>query len=164
MTTIAANRKVMASDSLVTGGVPMCHCDKVFRIRDSLVGVCGDNAFTTKWLEWFRREMPPVEELMDISEEKNFLAMELNAKGLWMYTNTCEPDALHDKFYAIGSGSHAAMAAMHLGKSPSEAVRIAAMCDEATGGKTREMSLLPPHKERAVKKEKKPVPDKEVTV
>lgn len=154
MTTIAANRKVMAADSRITGGIPICYCDKIFRIRDSLVGVCGDNAFTTKWLEWFRREMPPVESLMDIEEEKEFLALELNANGLWLYTNTCEPDGLHDKFYSIGSGAMSAMAAMHLGKSPADAVRVAALYDEGTGGRVKELTVLPPRKEKP-KREKK---------
>jgi hypothetical protein len=141
----------MASDSRVSGGVAMCYCDKVFRIRNTLVGVCGDNAFTTKWLEWFRRDMPPVEELMDIDEERDFLAIELNAEGIWLYTNTCEPDLLHEKFYAIGSGSMAAMGALYAGKSAVDAIKIASLCDEHTGGKIRELLLLPAHKEKTAK-------------
>ena len=147
----------MSSDSRVSGGVPLCYCDKVFRIRNSLVGVCGDNAFTTKWLEWFRRDMPPVEELMEISEEKDFLAMELNAEGIWLYTNTCEGDLLHEKFYAIGSGSMAAMGALHCGKTSTEAIRIASLVDEHTGGKIRELTLLPAHKEKPSKTRVKPI-------
>jgi hypothetical protein len=160
MTTIAANLRSMAGDTRVTGNMPMCYCEKIFRIRDSLVGVCGGNAYTTQWLEWFRREMPPVETLLDIDEdvdEKSFCGLVLDEKGLWLYTNMCEPDKLLDKFYAIGTGSMVACESMRRGDTPAQAVHAAARWDEGTGGKVTELHLIKHQKER---KRKSPKPAK----
>ena len=44
-------------------------------------------------------------------------------------------------FAAIGSGSHFAIAAMHLGKTPQAAVRVAADLDLFTGNHVREMTV-----------------------
>ena len=151
MTTIAANLKGMAADTLVTGGIPKAYCDKIFRVRDSIVGMAGGNAYTTRWLEWFRREMPPVESMLEIDnsdDEKQFVALVLDEKGIWMYTNMCDPDLLHNKYYAIGTGSQAACEAMKRGDTPKQAVRCAMKWDEGTGGKVTELLLIKPAKER----------------
>lgn len=113
------------------------------------MGVCGGNAYTTKFLEWFRRECPP-DSLLDVDEdddEKSFLAMALDSKGLWLYTNLCEPDKLHDNYYAIGSGAQAACEAMRRGDTPAQAVKAAMRWDEGTGGKVTELHLMEKHKE-----------------
>lgn len=46
-----------------------------------------------------------------------------------------------DEFAAIGSGSPYASTAMHLGKSPKQAVEIAAELDLFTGGRAQEMTV-----------------------
>ena len=45
------------------------------------------------------------------------------------------------KYYAIGSGSTAAMVAMECGKSAADAVRIAMKFDNNTGGKVQSVKL-----------------------
>jgi hypothetical protein len=60
--------------------------------------------------------------------------MELRADGIWVYESTIIPAHIKEPFYAIGTGSAYALAAMHLGKSPKEAVEIAALFDPATRG------------------------------
>jgi len=140
----------MAGDTRVSGGIPLAYCDKIFRVGNSIVGVAGGNAYTTKWLEWFRREMPPVEAMLEIDntdDEKQLVALVLDEKGLWLYTNTCEGDLLHNKYYAIGTGSQAACEAMKRGDSPKQAVRCAMKWDEGTGGKVTELFLIRRDKE-----------------
>jgi len=146
MTTIAANLKSMAGDTMISG-ISTCYCDKIFRIRDTLVGVCGGNAYTTKFLEWYRKECPP-DSMLDIGDdddEKSFLALVLNSYGLWLYSNLCEPDKLHDPYYAIGSGSQAACEAMRRGDTPTQAVKAAMKWDCATGGRITELTLTTQH-------------------
>lgn len=134
MTCIAANLKEMAGDSLVSVGSIAYHTDKIFHIRDSLVGVAGDAALTTKFLAWFRKECPADEIGMTFEEGKEFAALVVNARGLFYYADCAEPDKLHDKHFAIGAGSDFALAAMDAGKSPGDAVRVACKRSPTTCG------------------------------
>lgn len=152
MTTIAVNLKSMAGDSKVAGSGSIYHCDKVFRIGDSLVGVAGNVQNTTKFLAWFRKECPPDEVAMDLSDDKTFEAVVVNADGIFYYADCVEPDKLHEKFFAIGSGAMAAMAAMLVGKSPAEAVKIAAKLDHNTGGPIKVLELHSGPKRRKMKR------------
>lgn len=150
----------MAGDTRITG-VPICHCDKIFRIRETLIGVCGGNAYTTKFIEWFRKESPP-DSLLDLDsddDEKSFLALALDSRGLWLYTNLCEPDKLHDGYYAIGTGAQAACESMRRGDTPAQAVKAAMRWDECTGGKVTELHLTQ-HGKTISKKAKKATPVK----
>ncbi len=133
MTVIAANLKEMAGDSKMTVGAITAHVDKVFHIRDSFIGVAGDADNTTKFLAWFRKECPPDEVSMNFDDDKSFIGLELNSRGLFLYSNCCEPDKLHDKYFAIGTGAEVAIAAMDMGKSPTEAVRLACKRVEGCG-------------------------------
>lgn len=129
MTTIAASRREMAGDSRVACGSVFYNSDKIFRIGDSFVGVCGDADNTTKFLSWFRRECPGDESTLTLDDDHTFAGLVLNSRGLFHYSNCCEPDHIKDKFYAIGCGADIAITAMTLGKSPAEAVRIACRID-----------------------------------
>jgi hypothetical protein len=143
MTTIAANRKSMSGDSRVSGGGPIYYADKIFRIGDSIVGVAGDAKHTTKFLAWFRTECPPTDEKLELGETDSFCALVLNSRGLFYYFDLCEPDHLHNKFYAVGSGSLSAMADMRAGKTTEQAVRGAMEFDEQTGGRVKTLTLGP---------------------
>jgi len=69
-------------------------------------------------------------------------ALALCPEGIWVYDGHPQPYQLKDKFAAVGSGSQAALAAMHCGKSPKDSVRIAAKIDPATGGRIINKRLL----------------------
>jgi ATP-dependent protease HslVU (ClpYQ) peptidase subunit len=129
VTVIAANLREMAGDSRVTVGSVFYASDKVFQIGKSLVGVAGDANLTTKWLAWFRRECPADEVGMTLDDDHTFNAIVLNSGGLFVYGDCTEPDKLHDKHFAIGVGADIAMAAMALGKTPTEAVKLACRLD-----------------------------------
>lgn len=115
--------------------------DKIFKIGDSIVGVAGEVALTCAFLSWFRRECPAGEMMGVDDEEAGFGALVLNSRGLFYYSNCCDPDRIHDPFYAIGSGGNAAIAAMMCGKSPHDAVRIASKIDPSTGGAIKVLAL-----------------------
>ena len=151
MTVIAASLREMAGDSRVTVGSIFYTSDKIFRIGQSLVGVAGDANLTTKWLAWFRRECPADEVGMTLDDDHTFNALVLNVSGLFVYGDCTEPDKLHDKYFAIGVGSDIAMAAMALGKTPAEAVKLACRLDPMHCGlPVKEMLLHPgPLKPRA---------------
>ena len=92
-------------------------------------------------------------------DEKSFLALALDSRGLWLYTNLCEPDKLHDGYYAIGTGAQAACEAMRRGDTPAQAVKAAMRWDECTGGKVTELHLTQ-HGKTISKKAKKATPVK----
>ena len=145
MTTIAGNRRCLAGDSKVTGSkTALYHTDKIFRIRESIVGVAGEVSATTKWLAWFRKGCPEVEDIgldADDDDDDGMYALVLNAEGLFLYVAMTDPDLLHNKFYAVGSGSMVAMAMMGRGFSPAEAVKEASKYDECTGGPVKVLAL-----------------------
>jgi len=150
MTTIAANLKEMSGDSRVTIGSIFYHADKIFRIGDSIVGVCGDAGLTTKFLAWFRKECPSDEVSMTLDDEHQFNALVLNARGLFLYSDCSEPDRLHDKFFAIGAGADIALAAMVLGKNPTEAVQLACKLNPTNSGLPVKTLTLAPKKSKVV--------------
>lgn len=158
MTTIAANLKEMAGDSRVTVGSISYHADKVFRIGDSIVGVCGDAGLTTKFLAWFRKECPSDEIGMTLDDDHTFGALVLNPRGLFYYSDCAEPDRLHDKYFAIGSGADIAVTAMTLGKTPTEAVHIACKLDFNSGAPVKTLALN--HAKKARTKAKTALPPK----
>lgn len=157
MTVIAANRREIAGDSRVACGAIFYNSDKVFRIGDSLLGVCGDANYTTRFLEWFRKECPPDEAGLTLDDEHTFAALVLNPRGLFHYADLAPPDHLHDRFFAIGAGADVAMAAMAMGKSPADAVRLACRLNPMACGLPVKVLQLPTGK---AKKAKSPLPPK----
>lgn len=69
-----------------------------------------------------------------IDEELDVTVLELRGDSIWLYDGHEKPFQIKQDFYAIGTGAAYAIAAMHLGKSPKEAVEIAALYDPGTGG------------------------------
>jgi hypothetical protein len=131
----------MAADTRVSGASGGCYYSrKVLKIRGNLIGAAGVTQYTTKFIAWFRKEFPHDEELM--GDDTGFEGLVLTPKGkLLMYSDCAEPDTIIGDFFAIGSGAAHAVTAMHLGKTPTEAVEIAKIFDHNTGGKVTEHVL-----------------------
>lgn len=140
MTVIACRDGVMAADSRFTldteaGGTRVGLCVKLFELDlpkarggRCVVGVSGDSSPGMVFLSWLRsrsRKVPPDLARQDV----NFHALLLNANGLYLYDKWCTPDKIEDDFWAIGSGSKAALAAMHMGATAEHACRIACLVD-----------------------------------
>lgn len=70
----------------------------------------------------------------DLDSDCDIECMELRADGIYIYESTIIPARIKEPFYAIGTGSAYAMAALHMGASPREAVEIATLYDPATRG------------------------------
>lgn len=134
MTTIAADSRSgeMACDSEWTDGDTKGLTRKVWRIHGALIGFAGDFREIVQVREWFKLGCvgPP-------PRGGNVGALILDAKGLQTWT---EPDGFckeESRFFAIGSGGHAARAAMHHGATVRQAVRTAAKIDPNTGPSVR---------------------------
>ena len=125
----------MAADSWATDANGIASVTKIWRFGDGVLGFAGTFAQGYQFVRWLecKRGDPP-----DI-EGSAFLF--IDGKQIWCYDGCPDPYPLDDKFAAIGSGGMAAMACMHLGCAPDQAVRVAAKVDPNTGGKIKTMEV-----------------------
>lgn len=137
MTTIACNKDTMAGDSRCADASSMCNVTKIFRIGEKLVGVAGAYANCMEFIKWMRGGM----DADMVPDMDNVYALVLSSRGIAQYDGHPTPFYVRDKFAAVGSGCQAALAAMICGKTPSEAVRVAAKVDSHTGGRVTTKSL-----------------------
>jgi len=131
MTTIAANLQGMSGDKQNTYGDQKFHNTKIFKIHQSIIGLAGDCDQCEIFLAWYKNKKNPADKPEEFDEIE---VLELTKFGLYIYPASLSRMKVDDPFYAIGSGSQAALAAMHLGKNPIEAVEIASIIDPSTGG------------------------------
>ncbi len=140
MTTIIASKYGMASDSQMTDDNIKSSVQKIWRIRGWLIAGGGNYAEVIRTIRGIKehKELTPAGVLDDIEMGKvQECVMVLLSPTGRIYTNENGSDCMvvTDPFYALGTGAQAALAAMHMGATPPEAVRIAAKIDPNTGGR-----------------------------
>lgn len=153
MTTIAYRDGILAADSRLTvdhgSGARKHFCKKLFRKTitegkkkfDVIIATAGESSPGMVFVDWYGSGKPVPDLFLHIGGD--FLCLVLRPDGLFEYDVYCRGEEIHEDFYAIGSGSMAALAAMHCGKSALDAVRIAARIDTYTGGRIVSESLAP---------------------
>lgn len=131
MTTIAANRSLMAGDSwcVPDGGDRGFLTDKIYRgSNGSVFGLCGDDVawLLMEWLISDRREPRP-----EFREGDDFWVLELDPTGqLWLWDKRLVRTRIIADDYAIGSGCDVALYCMRVHKmTPQEAVVEACKLD-----------------------------------
>lgn len=157
MTTIAYRDGVIAADSRVTvhteaGGGRKHLCTKLYRKSitegrktfDVIIGTAGEAFSALVFVDWYGSGKPMPDVLRDLGGD--FTCLILRPDGLYEADIYCRPDKILEDFYAVGSGSKEALAAMHCGKSAYDAVRIASLIDPYTGGRIHKMTLDQPKK------------------
>jgi ATP-dependent protease HslVU (ClpYQ) peptidase subunit len=151
MTTIVADRRtgVMVSDSKLTISISkrddvQARTQKIRKVRDALVGACGESPWTEQILRWAgtKRKRP-----IKYAEGK------VSAEGLILtpteiiHIDECgEPIILDQEFFSIGSGSHAALGAMLAGADAMAAVEIACKVDPHSEGPIQILRLTIPER------------------
>jgi len=127
MTTIAARFSTLeiAADSMVSGDDSFYLVEKLRKGKSSIYGACGD---WDKCLKMFQA----LESGGDMDSDIDVTVLELRNDGIWIYESTIIPAKIKNDFWAIGTGANFAIAAMHLGKSPKEAVEIACQYDTSS--------------------------------
>lgn len=131
MTTIATDGHTMAGDGLVVSGSTVfgVNLQKVHRLKDGrLVGLCGSGYAQRPFMTWLEDggDKPKLAE--------GFEAIVLLPDGTCRsYDENCDwlPEEVPS---ACGSGRQIAIGAMEAGKTPLEAVEIAARRNTETGG------------------------------
>lgn len=143
MTTVAWDGKTLAADKLATSSGMRITVTKLFRARGCLVAAAGDLDRINESVAWFAagadpKNMPPY--ARDNNDYVGMLVIEKDGSIL-KYERSAVPFKIESPFMAIGSGRDYAMAAMHLGKSASEAVAVAIALDCNSGNGIDTMEL-----------------------
>lgn len=139
MTTIAANREGMASDSQATGGGVKTSVQKFWTVRGWLVGAAGLYSEIIEVIEELKhhKDLSPAEVFRKVNiKGKNSDFLMLSPSGqLWMSEGGTTPWKVQEGFAAIGSGQQGAMVALHMGATPQDAIKAVRKVDPYTGGR-----------------------------
>lgn len=139
MTTVAANRSIMAADSQVTDSTK-ASMRKLRTHMGWVIGFCGEAWAATRVVNAIRGSRKnPLERLAKLrssmqAELDAVYMLLLSPDGRLFWVESGVPMESEDGFASVGSGSMAALAAMHMGAGPREAVHVASLVDPATGG------------------------------
>lgn len=141
MTTIAYRSGVLVADSQVSSADRIFRTVKILELPDgSLFGGAGGLADILKVRAWASKSYrgdPP-----ELSDKASFECLHVKVDGsLWMIDDDLTPMNFIGDYIALGTGSAYALAAMYLGKSPQEAVAVAAEFDPATSLPIHELRL-----------------------
>lgn len=142
MTTIAYDGVTLAADRMATSGHLKHTTTKIHRFNNIRMGTCGDLRAGVALIEWAKNGFVPEEfpEIAGNDEDPTFLLVIKDEElGVILYEGTPTPIHFEDPYFAMGSGSHIATAAMALGKSAEEAVQLA---EELTTGSGRGVDYL----------------------
>ncbi len=169
MTTIAYKDRVLASDGQVSWGdrIDSYNLKKVRKINGCLVGGAGRLASVLQFFDWFQEWSDAQQVQGDAPHVKVFVPEGINDEdfiGLvifadeiaFMYEGGKKSYQLEvNGYFAIGSGSDYALAAMDSGASAEEAVAVAIKRDVYTGGEifTEELDPEPQELTREMAKE-----------
>lgn len=127
MTTIAARFSTLeiAADSMVSSDDSFYLVEKLRKGKESIYGGCGE---WEKLLKFYQA----IESGGEIDSDTDVTILELRNDGIWIYESCIIPARIKNDFWAVGTGAGYAIAAMHLGKSPAEAVEIACQYDTSS--------------------------------
>lgn len=143
MTTIAADRRSMAADRKLSYCETSHQVVKIRRIGQAIVGCAGSSGAACKFMRWLE-EGKPTDAIPKFAKDDELSALVLTPEGLFLFDLSCEPDEIVDGRCAIGSGSHAALAAMRgFDASPERAVEVACLVDNASDGPVDVLHLEP---------------------
>lgn len=134
MTVIAYRDGILAADKLTQTGSMKATVTKIYQIGDAMVGVSGTLTLALEMIEWLRAgaAMDRLPDFQKTQEDYQPLMMVRDRK-IWVYEQGGTPFHVESPYYAIGSGSRYAMAAMWCGKTAIEAVTCASELDTGCG-------------------------------
>ena len=152
MTTIAydANIGVVAADSRETGWHgEKYNCKKLYRVSNHVIATAGGSYASMIFVNWFdswEDGLPDWDDhpdLINLDCDEDFECLLIKPdKTCYCVNRLFVPlDQAGNKFITLGSGGGVAQGALRSGKTPKEAIAIAAQVDSFTGGKIVEMSV-----------------------
>ena len=152
MTTNVYRDGIMAADSRETieteaGGSRLRSCEKLVRKwvgtkrnrHEVIMGFFGESSPALLFMDWYGTGKPPPQFLADMNAD--FGVLILSKHGLFEADAYCRPEKVIEKFWACGSGTKAALGAMHAGASARQACAIACRIDPYSAPPITFMSL-----------------------
>lgn len=148
MTTICYTKGTLASDTrLSSDDAHWANCSKIKKIKGWLIGAAGGWDLTEAFMLRFdpsfvlQRAVLPLPQLAE--KDPDFEALIISPLGKIYYAEAGGVvGSLRTKgFIAIGSGAKVAMAAMEMGATATEAIKIAMKYDLYTGGRVQKLKL-----------------------
>lgn len=140
MTTVAANREMMVSDSRVSIAEKgfAYPAAKIVKVKGALIGASGDGGDCTRFLNWgkegFKEKDQPKWKTPQYSEDE-IVGLILREDGIYIWTQGGpEAERVEADFFAIGSGGKAARVANLCGLGIREAVEVACQVDDVYSG------------------------------
>lgn len=133
MTTIAYRDGIMAADSLSTAnGIRFAEVVKMRRVRGVVFGFSGSTCDIQAFADWIKNEGDYPSDLAP------FEALVIDGtNGLRLYECGKHSFPIDEEFTAIGTGREIALAAMHMGATSHDAVKLAIKLDTRSGGPIR---------------------------
>lgn len=139
MSTIAFKDGILASDSAcLQSGTSIGKMKKVYRVGKCLIGLCGETAFFTEFVDWFRDGADDAD-TFPWTGDWNALVVSPNNPITLYDNNSMTPLVFSkkDKYIAIGSGMDIALGCLYNGGSAKEAVQAAIKHNSSTKGPVR---------------------------
>lgn len=143
MTTIAYRDGILACDSLYSrGGWAMGVCQKVWKTCDGrLIGVCGDFAHALRLVHWLRQPESKRTGDRPTLDKDTGTVVEVMPNGKARYYEFGHWHPQTNRYWAVGSGSIAALVAMDMGADATGAIKAAIRRDESSGGRVRSVRI-----------------------
>jgi len=146
MTTIAWDGEQLVADkAVVMSGHRALTCKARKLASGFLVAGTGSGPYVEEMIAWFSDGADPSKfptHQRDL-EKCAMLIVVSEAKVVKLYDGSPYPILIEDQQYAIGSGSHYALAAMHLGKNAIAAIEVAAHFDPNTSAEYDALGFEP---------------------
>lgn len=139
MTTIAYRDGIIAGDTQAQQHGLTRYFKKVHRMDDAIIGIAGNCGDVTQFLDWWRDghnmdRLPDFRIYRGDGDAPDIQALVLQQDGLYLWTEHFQYSPVVQSFFAIGTGTQAALTAMHMGAPAVDAIRMAAQVDLFTGG------------------------------
>lgn len=144
MTTIVGTKSLLIADSKIimekAGDKPETYYDgpKLYRKGDVVIGTAGSHSLGEQFMKWYgtKKKKPT-----GFGKDADFEALVLTPEGLYHYDEFLSGGLVNQPWFAIGSGAHAALGALHAGATPKIAVEIACKVDTMSGEPIQIMEL-----------------------
>jgi hypothetical protein len=136
MTTIATDGITVASDSQRVAGSERIDLStkKIQKRNGHVFAFTGDFGIFDPAIEWFLTEPRDPEKAPKVSKDGGWSLLVMGPHHVMRYSDTLPYGEPWPYPQAFGSGATYAMAALRLGKSPAEAIELAASLDIYTAG------------------------------
>lgn len=133
MSVIAWDGETLAADRQGTSAGMRHAVKKIYKINDELIGITGSFDNGIALLNWYKDpDNYPFPECQKTEDYSGLLIIEKDG-SIWVVHKQPFKLQFFSKFHAVGAGRDFAMAAMYLGSSSTEAVRIASIYETSCG-------------------------------